>query len=188
MDIRVVEIDHSHWEWLMLFCQMAELETDQPGWKNIAATGWEENTSSLLYAFDRGRFDPPTGILYGVENQDGLIIAVSGCYHNEDFPGICMGGNRTWTLPDYRSRFLLGDYVFPLQYEWAKRHEDTEFWLSFEPFNEWLANMIIRAGQGRALRFGMKNAAFYRGFERFPGLIQIKGVDQIVIRKRIQTI
>ncbi len=169
---------------LVQFCKTAQAETQNPAVSNVQYDGWQENTSSLMYAISRQRFDEPTGTLQVVKLQD-KIVSVAGAYLSDFDEQAVMVGCRAWTLIPYRARFMIGDFILPVQLEWAVNHGADIAIFSFVPYNSWVARMILRASAGRVLRPGRHNAAAYTGWVAHPTLCTIKNVNQIVLYKQL---
>jgi hypothetical protein len=169
---------------LAQFCLTAQQEIDNNAVTNVRFDGWAENTSSFLYAISRGRFDEPKGTLQTI-TYGGAIVAVAGAYVSDFDSEAVFVGCRSWTLPEHRAKFLLGDLILPVQFEWALAHRADVAMMSFVPYNGWLANMILRASAGRALKLGQPNSPAYMGWVAYPNLCTIKGVNQIVLYKQL---
>lgn len=136
-----------------MFCKAAQNEVDNPSVANVRFDGWETNTSSLMYAISKGRFDEPNGTIQVVSyhGDESFPVSVAGAYLSDFDEQAAMVGCRSWTLPDHRARFLLGDLILPIQLEWAVEHGADVAMFSFMPYNTWLAKMILRASVGRML-------------------------------------
>lgn len=169
---------------LVQFCKTAQLEVENNAIKNVQYDGWFENTSSLLYAIHRERFDEPNGTLQAVLHE-GKIISVAGAYVSDFDDQAYMVGCRSWTLPSHRTRFVIGDRILPIQLEWVVAHGGDVAMFSFVPYNAWLAKMILRASAGRMLRPGQQNATAFSGWVAYPNLCTIKGINQIVLYKQL---
>ena len=171
-----------------MFCKSAQNETENVSIANVRYDDWETNTSSLMYAISRGRFDEPNGTFQIVTyhcGDDHFPVSVAGAYLSDFDEQAAMIGCRAWTLPDHRTRFLLGDLILPIQLEWAVAHGADVAMFSFMPYNTWLAKMILRASAGRMLRPGKTNSPAYSGWIAHPSLCTIKGVNQIVLYKHL---
>lgn len=166
------------------FCRVAQAEADNRAIDSIRIDGWETNPSSLMWAVRRTRFDFPNGIFHIVSNEE-TDVSVAGAYISDFDPCTTMVGVRAWTLPEHRSRFLLGDYVLPLQLLWAVGHGSDIAMMTFAPYNRWLAKMILRAASGRALALGQANSAAFMDWTAHPTLCRIKEVEQIVLYKQL---
>lgn len=187
----IVELADPSWMEIVLeltdFCVEASQEQDKPAAANMRVEGWREDSASMLYvSLIEKRFSPPTGVMHFVrQHESRKVVALAGAYRSDIREDIAVLGVRAWTLKPYRSRFLLGDYLFPAQLEWAINNQFRAIFLTFNQYNEWLAQMIIRASEGKPLRFGMKTSEFYQGFHRHPKLVRVKHTPQILLYKPI---
>lgn len=179
------EEDRETYELLTGFCLEAQKETDNPSLDNIRFDQWESNSSSLLYAlYVQGRFSDPSGAFH-IVFEESAPVALAGVYRSDFDSTLALVGCRAWTLPAYRARFIIGDLILPEQLEWAQCSGCNLVGMSFNPYNRWLAKMILRASTGKALRFGMTNSEVYRGWTAYPSLCRIRGVDQIVLYRSL---
>jgi hypothetical protein len=169
---------------LARFCMEAQAESDNDAVENVRYDDWDTNRSSLLYAISQGRFDEPNGTFQAVVVED-RFVSVAGAYLSDFDSNAVMVGCRAWTLPDHRTRFLIGDLILPIQLDWAVAHGADVAMFSFVPYNTWLAKMILRASAGRALRPGQQNSAAYQGWVAHPTLCMVKNVNQIILYKQL---
>ena len=176
------------------FCAQAEVDEKHPV-ENWAGRAWQTNSSTLLYCLlIEKRFSRDLGKLFILRHL-GKIIAVSGVYRSDFHPQIFIGGVRTLTLPEFRSRgrqertTFHSDRLFPAQLQWAREMGAKAFLMTFNDHNFWLAQIALRAATGRAAFLGLPMGAaaqqFYEGFELCPKKLFIKFVYQHTLIKKL---
>lgn len=168
------------------FCERQSTETKYEASRNMSIYDWQNNSASLFYViFKEGRFSKGRGIFNIVLHGD-TIVSVAGAYVSDFSSDIIIGGVRTWTDKEHRSRFIHGGMIMPTQYEWAFG-VGKMYLLSFNDYNIDLMNLVLRFGTNRSTKFGTKNAEFYKDFIKHPTRLLIKNVPQWVLYKKIDT-
>jgi hypothetical protein len=166
------------------FCEKAEAE-GLPASENMRFSNWHNEPASLMYLlFSEHRFFTPRGALFLAFN-DKTLAAVSGIYVSDFCQDIVIAGVRAWTLKEYRTSYVHGNYVFPQQFVWAEESNAKMLLLSFNDYNDWLFKFILRGIDGRATAFGRRFSNHYKDFELHPHMVKIKGVYQYVLKKKI---
>lgn len=132
-----------HQSMLQEFCTAIELtESSHPAEANMRYTGWESNPASLFHLiYKEQRLSSPEG-QYFILNDDSRTIAGSGVYIKEDIAILLV---RTWTLPEFRSLYLLHEYLLPLQLEWAKSRAVESAMITVNEYNKKLLIIFRRA-------------------------------------------
>lgn len=167
------------------FCRKQSQETKYDASSNMSVDDWPNEPASLFYVlFKEGRFSEGHGI-FNIVTSDDTIVSVAGAYVSDFCDDIVIGGVRTWTDKEHRSRFIHGSMVMPAQYEWAYSLGKKMYLLSFNDYNIKLMDLVLRFGTNRTTKFGVKNAEFYKGFIKHPRRLMIKNVSQWVIYKKI---
>lgn len=150
---------------------------------NMLPDNWENNPASLLNVLlIEKRFSNQNGV-FNLLYQNSKIIAVSGAYISDFDRRVVIGGVRTYTLQDYRNDFLHGRYLLPKQIEWAKSKNAEIFCLSFNEYNRWLANFILRCANGKGAVLGKTVPESYLGFIEHPKIVNIKNTKQFLLKK-----
>lgn len=180
---------------LTAFCADAVRDQKHPV-QNWSGTDWENSPASLLYCLkEERRFAEDRGRLHLLYHGDRLI-ALNGVYRSDFHPAVFIGGVRTFTLPEYRTRdvfergtFPHSDHVFPVQLAWARSQGAKMFWLTFNDHNLWLAQWGLRIGTGKAAILGLRGSPaareFYAGFKMHPKKLLVKSVPQHVLFKTL---
>lgn len=132
-----------HRDMLREFCTVIErTESAHPAEANMRYTGWETNPSSLFYLiYKEQRLSSPIG-QYFILNDGSRTVAGSGAYIKENIAILLV---RTWTLPEFRSLYLLHEYLLPLQLEWAKSQGANLAMITVNEYNKKLLIIFRRA-------------------------------------------
>lgn len=188
--MEIAELDSSSYYWadyprLRNLCTEA-INENLPASKNMTSAGWRLNSASLLYLlYEEKRFDPPNGKLFVVYDNN-QIVAVSGVYISDFNKYVAIGGVRTWTRKEYRTKYLHGKYLIPAQIEWAKAADMKMFALTFNDYNEWLPKFISRGKKGKATSFGLGFCETYKDFVPHDTKLTIKNVEQYVLKMPLE--
>lgn len=162
---------------LLDFCNEAEKE-ELPASQNMSIVNWRKKPASLFYKLFNGEYEK----LF-VAYKGGKLIGLSTCYKLNKKVMIC--GCRCWTVPEYRTKYVHGNHLFPFQFKYAKKQGCSAAWFTFNDYNEWLYKFLKRISQGKATAFGMKNSKTYEDLKFLEGPMSIKSTSQYVAIKRL---
>ena len=166
---------------LMNLCKIAEND-NLPACENMKLANWEINSSSLLYLLvHEKRFMRPGGCFDVVYNNN-KIVACSGTYVSDFSKDIIIGGTRAYTVPEFRTKYLHGNLIFPKQIQWAKDIGAKMFLLTFNSYNDWLYKFIVRGISGKGTAFGLKFSDTYKHFKLHNKEVLIKNTPQIILK------
>jgi len=143
-----------------------------------------ENKPNTLYAqiFHQYKYDEDTGRLF-LAYVDGELAGLSGAYTYSDEKDTLICGSRTWTLKEWRTKYLHGNFLFPAQFEWAKNNGYKKAYLTFNKYNTWLYEFLQRIGNGKATAFGLSNSDTYKGLTYLENTKIINYTEQHVAVK-----
>jgi hypothetical protein len=139
-----IDIDNRlHFSLLKEFCSTIELtEANHPASVNMQYTNWNTNNASLLYlCYTEKRLVPPTGNYY-LLCEGNCGIAGSGVYIKDNVAVLLA---RTWTFKEYRTQYLIHEYLLPKQLEWAKSRGVKSAIITVNEYNKGLLTIFKRA-------------------------------------------
>ena len=161
---------------LIEFCQEAEKERLAPS-VNMSVTNYRRKPETLFHKlFVSKEYEQ----LFLAHKNDELI-GVSACYRLNKKVMIC--GCRCWTVPEYRTKYVHGNHIFPEQFKYAKEKGCAAAWFTFNDYNEWLYKFLKRISEGKATAFGMKNSDTYKDLKFLKGPMLVKDTLQQVAIK-----
>ena len=163
---------------LIEFCQEAEKEGLPPS-VNMSVTNWKSKPETLFYKLFQSKEYEQIFLAY----KHNELIGVSACYKLNKKVMVC--GCRCWTVPEYRTKYVHGNHLFPLQFKYAKKQKCSAAWFTFNDYNEWLYKFLKRISDGKATAFGMKNSKTYMDLKFMPGAMLVKGTSQYVAIKKL---
>lgn len=105
----------------------------------------QHNPANLFYTLAHGRF--LTGNYYVLEDENGKYMCSAGWNQLND--EIALGLVRAYTIPRYRSHFLLGKHILPNILEETKNYKKV--WLTFNEYNKKIYDVIALMNQGKSL-------------------------------------
>jgi len=105
----------------------------------------KHNSANLFYLLQNGRF--LNGNYYVLEDENGQYAGSAGWNQFND--GIALGLVRAYTIPCYRSHFLLGKHILPNILEETKNYKKV--WLTFNEYNKKIYDVIALMNQGKSL-------------------------------------
>ena len=177
-----LEADDDLRKQLKSFCDKAYNDFREPAHINMS---WSDKPHTLYsQIFHQFKYDEDTGRLF-LGYIDGELVAVSGAYHFENEIDTVICGARTWTLRDWRTKYVHGDYIFPAQFEWAKHNGYKKAYLTFNSYNSWLFKFLRRIADGKGTAFGLKNCDTYKDLKFLDEPKTINYVDQFVAVKNL---
>ena len=163
---------------LIEFCQEAEKERLPPS-ANMSVTNYKRKPETLFYKLFVSKEYEQLFLAY----KHDELIGVSACYRLNKKVMIC--GCRCWTVPEYRTKYVHGNHLFPLQFKYAKKQGCKVAWFTFNDYNEWLYKFLKRIADGKGTAFGMGNSDTYKDLKFMPGAMLIKGTSQYVAIKKL---
>jgi len=164
-------------------CARASAE-NTPAGENMSLIDWRNRPETLFNALlIQRRFDHPKGRFHYLTYQD-RIIACSGVTTADHDPDVGLIGVRGWTDPSVRSQYVQARFLLAKQLEWVKSLK-TVAWMTFNEYNKDIVKLLLRAGSGKATRFGMRVPDFYREFKLYPNHLMIRDVPQIVLYRTV---
>ncbi len=170
---------------VLSWCDQVSKEQDQPAAKNMEIDNWQEREETLAWILHNKRRFWKRGEYFLLEDSNNhQIIASSGIYRSDFCREIAIGSVRTFVNPEYRGKFLLGDYLWPAQLEWAKFNNFKAILISFNDYNRRLINIMKRNGLG-VKKNRNENKLFHNGIHELPFQINIKNTPQWIIYHKI---
>ena len=141
--IAINKEDPDHYRLVTGFCKTIEAtEPNHPAASNMKYTDWGNNPASVLFLlYNEQRLVPPTG-QYFVLCNDMQTISASGVYIKDSTAILLV---RTWTLKEFRTQYLLHEYLLPKQLEWAKANGATRAMITVNEYNRGLLTIFRRA-------------------------------------------
>jgi hypothetical protein len=182
----ILKIDSKNWLEhkiiLEKICKLSEQDYSKAS-ENIHWENWENRTGSLMYCLvKKKRFDNGKFFILLKNNEP---IASSGCYISPWCDKIMILGSRTWTSLTERDEWWQGDYLFPKQYEEAKKFNAKACVFTFNLYNEWLIKFLKRIKNKKAVTLGEKNSEFYKDLLFFDNIYNINNTKQKIAAKLI---
>lgn len=164
-----------------LFEFLQKISNDEsPASKNMWNNNWKDQSETLPYLlYKKKRFTDPKG-MYTILKINGEIKAIAGVYISDFDPNIAIGLVRGWVDKEYRGKFVLGNYIAPVQLAWAKEKKCKSFFLTFNEYNKNLVNIIKRNGLGRSKNRNPKKL-FFNGVYESPFPVEIQYTKQWVV-------
>lgn len=162
-------------------CQSSETD-DSPAAVNYHWKDWQDRPASLMYVLAvEGRYDHGfLDLLY----QDGVLVAVSGCYAADWNPAVLVMGSRAYTRVDRRGQdWYHGEHLFPRQWDHAVENGYRAAVISFNDYNDRLLRFFRLAAKGRFKSTMIPN--FYRSWQILPDRYLIKHTAQNLVAKLI---
>ena len=157
------------------FCLEAEKEGLPPS-VNMSTEDWRKKPETLFYKLFNREYEKLFCAYVGEQ-----LIGLSACYKLNKNVMIC--GCRCWTVPEYRTKYVHGNYLFPAQFKYAKEQNCAAAWFTFNDYNDWLYKFLKRISEGKATAFGMKNSDTYKDLKFLSGPMLIKDTLQQVAIK-----
>jgi hypothetical protein len=186
-DIKILELDSKNWLdhkiVLEKICKLSEQDFSKAS-ENIHWENWQNKPGSLMYClvkkkrFDNGKFF--------ILLKDNEPIASSGCYFSTWSDDIMVIGSRTWTSLTERDEWWQGDYLFPKQFEEAKKLKSKALVFTFNLYNEWLIKFLKRIKEGKAVTLGEKNSKFYKDLIFLDNIYIINNTKQKIAIKLLE--
>jgi len=132
--IAIDETNEEHRNMLQEFClDIEKNEADNPTEVNMRFTGWETNPACLFHVlYKERRFSAPGG-QYIAMIEGNKIISGCGVYLAD---GVAVLLARTWTLPNYRSEFILHEHLLPALLNWARSNNAKSAVVTFNEYNK----------------------------------------------------
>jgi len=168
------------------FAKNASLFTEDPAHENMWKPSWEDRPETFPYlVYLSPRFIEDNGQMYAVK-IDGIIEAVGGVHISSFDKNVALAGVRTWVNPEHRGKFLIGQYIMPLQRQWAKEKGCKLFFLTFNDYNKNLIKVLKRGGMGRK-KIGTFSGLFENGMHEAPFPCNIQYTKQWVVYESFDT-
>lgn len=146
--------------------------------QNMAWENWKNNSKSLMHTIAiQKRYDSPNG-LFNLVIKNKIPMYCSGCYVSDWSRDVLVMGVRTWTHPDYRKEWWKGNPIIPKQLDFAKKNKFKAAVFTFNEYNLWLAEIMKRTTNGKAIVFGRKNSNVYKDFKLLDNYFLIKNTKQ----------
>jgi hypothetical protein len=169
---------------LINFCKTAYHNKKDPAHVNMWHPDWENNSETLLFnIFVSKRLCGATGETFLLWRDD-LLIAVSSVYVSSFDSNVAIGGVRSWVVGKYRGDLMIGRYLLPLQYQWAKKRNLKTFMLTFNDYNKKLINIIKRSGFGR-VKNRTEEKPFFYGVHTIDFPVTIQHTKQWIVYDKI---
>lgn len=166
------------------FCKKASLDTSMPAHKNMWKEDWQQDPSTLPYLLEiEKRFSDDNGE-FVVLTHGKEIVACSGAYRSDFSDMIAIVGVRSWVNAEYRSRFLLGKYLYPAHVEWAKNNNFKQVVITFNEYNEKLKNVFLRNGLG-VIKNRKPTSLFFNGVNELDFPVKIKNTRQFILYEKL---
>lgn len=169
-------------EEIKIFCDKAYADIREPAHINM---GWNSNNYTLYsQIFHQSKYDKDSGRLF-LGFIDGKLAGISGAYRFESEKDTLICGSRTWTLQEYRTKYIHGNYIFPAQFEWAKQNGYKKAYFTFNGYNNWLFKFLKRISDGKGTAFGLKNSDTYKDLQFLEKPKIINNTEQFVAVKNL---
>ncbi len=168
-------------EKVLEFCQHSKTDT-LPGSHNLDTDDWENKTHTLLYLiYIEKRYDIVGSSYIGLE-YNNKVIAGAGYYPLDLDQNVVNLNSRYYTIPSYRNNVFQGTYILPKMLdEVSKIYKVALF--SYNSYNLWLRNALIRINENKAAFFGKRIPEGYKGWTELECPLLIKNTEQYCFYK-----
>tara|TARA_B100001971_G_C17936355_1_gene405372 strand:+ start:74 stop:658 length:585 start_codon:yes stop_codon:yes gene_type:complete len=145
---------------------------------NYETEGWETKPHTLLHIIlKKDRFKEGNGML-SLLYDNNKLIGFAGAYKHTDNILICLV--RAFIIKQYRGKNVLAN-ILSHQLTYAKQNNYKCGWLTFNDYNKYLYDMIVRFNKGQVVTLGSKTDNIYKQAIIYKDPIEIQNTMQYVI-------
>ena len=127
-------------------------EADSPAFNNM---GHASPGGFAYLVKNKVRWTAATGeIALLRDNNLNEIVGISAVEHCPLSDQLTSGGNRCFLRSSYRSHNEVTDFLLSSNLEWTRRQHKPGMLLTFNHYNKWIYEAIVKKTQGRAVGVG----------------------------------
>jgi len=144
--------------------------------------------------------DAPAGLMYIAQKKlrwfqgqghiaflydSDQIVGVSCVEHSTLHVELGSGGNRCWLLKEYRSNNEVSKHLLTANLEWCSQQSKKGMLLSFNNYNKWIYNTIVKISNGLGRPLGHVWSNWWDNCVVFPRMIRLFNTPQWAVIKPV---
>jgi len=145
-------------------------------------------------------YDYPAGLMYIAQKKlrwfqgqghiaflydSDQIVGVSCVEHSTLHVELGSGGNRCWLLNEYRSNNEVSKHLLTANLEWCSQQSKKGMLLSFNNYNKWIYNTIVRISSGQSRPLSSVWSNWWNNCVVLPRMIRLFNTPQWAVIKPV---
>lgn len=167
---------------------LASISTDDPANDNMWDTDWSNKPNTLPYLLTKtNKFTGLNGEFH-IALDGEKIVACGGVQIAHFCNKIALCGVRTWILPEYRNKMIIGRQILPANKAWATKQGCKQVALSFNEYNKSLLRLWTRIRIGESsdrISKRTNDMMFFNGVNELKFPVYIQYTPQWVVYEQL---